>query len=64
MKCPICNKEFSTAVYPHHYNWCKEQVEEVKEIDYKELAKRNDIPNYWLKKEETLIEELKELGVI
>lgn len=72
MICPKCNKEYSDKVYTIHKNICKvveepagETLETLKDKytveELRAIAKENGIEKYWVKKEETLIEELKEV---
>lgn len=80
MKCQTCGVEYSDKVYKIHKKICKgkevETVENEAEVvleeetetltleQLREIAKEHEVPSYWVKGEETLIKELKELEVI
>lgn len=75
MICPKCGVEYSDKVCMIHKKSCKgleksnvESIEELKEEytveQLRELAKENGVKTYWKKREETLIEELTEMGVL
>lgn len=68
MKCEKCGIEFSDKVYRLHAKSCDNMVEEIEELkkeytveQLREIAKNKKIKQWWLKSEETLIEELKEV---